>query len=1255
MRLITILFSLGVLHPLGSLNIETCSISNPPVKNCTCKCNVNESIVLTRLPDVIQNFTKVRFCFIRETLDERLLFSGLKNISLIGYGATIECSSSTNAGFEFHRMENLLLLNFSLVHCSFSSNITKQNIASVYQVSMLFNRSYNINITQVNIAKSRGKGLALYDCNGVITISNGTFKDNGHGIEGGNGVFIDNLYQNNNESCSRRGNKYILTNCSFFNNSAVSSASTLKYRFLHFGRGGGLGIYLSKYACDINILISNCKFIGNFATRAGGGLMISNHGATSNNFVHVCDSKFIENESSTYGGGAFLGYVSNHGRNPVNCSYFFDNCSFIGNSAQYGGGSSLQSFRNTINSSLTHYNCSWIRNSALFGSAMSILPNTLEIYTEGSLPSPVFENCTFDSNTIRKDETYINNSSFKQQSQGIGAIYCSSHNILIKGVIYFLHNEYTGVYLTACRLISSPGSVTTFDSNVGLAGAAIHLLGNSIIYAAVNSTFNFTNNSASYEGGAIYYYSIDKHDYDYSYSCFIQTNETKSVLERNVNFFFSGNRAGVGNHLSEFGHSIYASSLRPCVRQFSEDNKCRESDVFKCIGNFNYSGTNRSFEISTEINAFSIDRKAADQHILSFIPGKLQEMPFRMLDEFQQVENAALRISISAKDNSVTTNFFYTSNNAITLFGYPGENVTVSLTTTDSHVLKLSFESQMQPCPPGFILGNKSDSSSMSFMSCICSAYTPKMYYGIQKCNSSTFTAFRSRGYWVGYSRLQRENESTLLSGFCPSGFCNLKHQSLLPAVASRSLLSSAVCADKREGVLCGHCCTNYSAYYHSTTYRCGPNEKCHYGWIFYILSEIIPVTLFFMFVIFFSLSFTSGLAYGFVFFAQVIEFLQITGGQSIGFPKAVYILNKIHQTLYYVFNLRFFIFKELSYCLIRNASALDMIAFNYVSLIYAFMLVLLLIFIMKNRKIWLLLHRLFKVRIRTTKGTIIHGISTFLVVCYSQCAQTSLLLLSSARLWGQGGSTHSIVSKYNGELESFSLPNMKYAIPAIVFLIVIVIIPPLLLLAYPLCYKIFSCLSISESRGITILCKVIPLERLKPFFDSFQSCFKDEYRFFSGLYFIYRLTLLINMALYHYRNFYLVVELQLIGTLIIHSICQPYKERVHNVIDILLLGNLALINGLTMYNFFTIESASDGESIVRITGWIQAVLIFLPLVCGSLYLILTQPAIKRTIRKIFLCKKTVRESNSTFFDDEIPSRSLSLSLNMNPPYHNFQ
>ena len=119
----------------------------------------------------------------------------------------------------------------------------------------------------------------------------------------------------------------------------------------------------------------------------------------------------------------------------------------------------------------------------------------------------------------------------------------------------------------------------------------------------------------------------------------------------------------------------------------------------------------------------------------------------------------------------------------------------------------------------------------------------------------------------------------------------------------------------------------------------------------------------------------------------------------------------------------------------------------------------------------------------------------------------------------------------------------VKYALLALIFLI---IIPPLLLLLYPLVFKCLGLCKQSESKFSTFLWRLMPIQIL----DAFQSSFKDRYRFFAGLYFLYRAIIL---AAYAYSGtvfgFYSAIQLLVILVLTFHAVIQPYKSRKHNIL----------------------------------------------------------------------------------------------------------
>ena len=71
----------------------------------------------------------------------------------------------------------------------------------------------------------------------------------------------------------------------------------------------------------------------------------------------------------------------------------------------------------------------------------------------------------------------------------------------------------------------SAGTDITFSENSGLDGGAIAMIGFSTLRVGNNSQFTFSNNTAEMYGGAIYVWSIDRHDIVSTQSCFIQAQQ----------------------------------------------------------------------------------------------------------------------------------------------------------------------------------------------------------------------------------------------------------------------------------------------------------------------------------------------------------------------------------------------------------------------------------------------------------------------------------------------------------------------------------------------------------------------------------------------------------------------------------------------------------------------------------------------------------------------------------------------------------
>ncbi len=448
------------------------------------------------------------------------------------------------------------------------------------------------------------------------------------------------------------------------------------------------------------------------------------------------------------------------------------------------------------------------------------------------------------------------------------------------------------------------------------------------------------------------------------------------------------------------------------------------------------------------------------------------------------------------------------------------------------------------------------------------------------------------RGYWAGYNIKFDDGYGAESTYTCPKGFCaynfSINFEILLPNTTSVSEISSIICQVNRKGILCGNCKPNHSVFYHSAEYN-SRKRDCYLGWLFYILSKLLPLTVLFGLVIGLDIKFNSGYLNGLLFYMQIFDTLYISGSKAVLFLPAVNVFLKIISVIYQMFNLSFFSIENMSFCLWKGANTLDVIAFNYVTVLYSLLLLLLTVGVVKWCSMSQKLSRRFNVDKSKFSKSIIHGLSSLLVLCYSQCTKVSLFLLTPAYYWKE--TVDRVL--YHGDIEYFKRSHLPYAIPASCFLVVITILPPVLLLSYPLCYRVLAFFCIQESKFSRVLCKVIPLEKYKPFFDSFQGTFRDECRYFAGLYFLYRLLIqLIFVCSVDLFTSYALTEVLFVLMMSLHSWVGPYKNKWHNRLDIFLFTLLIIINGITVYNHITYDSI-----FVKVVSSIQVMLAYLPLV----------------------------------------------------------
>ena len=1178
------------------------------------------SLPLEYVPDHLNDLMTVQFSTSELKLAALLSIEGKKNISFIGFdgGTKISCFqanksnySSIGAGLAFISVKNLTLANLTFENCGALHNSTanfqiNNSVTTFRRSSIYILNCANISIVNVSVKHSCGTGVTFSNTFGTVNVEYSHFDGNRVPVSeasiysGGSGVHIEFTH------CKQMTN-YTFQACSFLNNNAstldTENVPAFWYAssdFQGMGRGGGMCIYLKAQTEMVTINITRSVFQRNSAVW-GGGLYLGLLDNPSNNTIYISNTQFESNNGSNTGGGIKINYMFAEG---VNNFMSFQNCNFTSNTAEFGGGVVFYSNQRyptsaDLNNKIQFLDCAWSSNTAHYGAAVDIEPPIWDMHSTG-LPVPVFRNCRFISNWVI-DEKMSKCELCLQTKNGKGTFAATGYSIQFGGTVHFENNTGSAIHITSSSMEFAAGTDAVFVDNSGISGGAIALLASSI-WVHENCAFTFANNSALLRGGAIFAYSVNTQDYVSLHRCFIRYigyENTAIHDETNVTFSFTENKIGSESQVAtgnQYGTSIFASTLYPCYRYCSRESSSRGAynigNPFQCIGKFTYNNNeiqNSTQEVSTCTRQFKINQ---NEHFpFMVIPGKTFVLPITLEDDFENEVPEVYHVTVHNNGNSkisVDRAFAYPKDKGILLFGNTSDQGSLLLTKRGFRDVSLSLAVHMTQCPPGYIFSNDS-------LQCICSTSSNCAYEGILKCNLRRFHAYIQYGYWIGYDNNINETEYSLLTGYCPFRFCfpeeNTSSHFSLPGTASRETLDRLVCGPRRTGILCSKCRTNYSVYFHSGRYDCKRNELCKIGWLLYILAELLPLTVLFVLVIAFNVTFTSGNANGFVFFAQVLDSLHITlHGDYPSSPKAIRLLTVVHTFIYRFFNLGFFDADPLSFCLWEGASMLDILTFKFVTVAYALLLVLVTVKLMNTCNFYRWCPSL---RGSSVKSSIIHGLSAFLVMCYAQCTRNSLYILDSERLTSKGHMIIRNVVYRQGDVVYFSRDHLPYAIPAMVCIATIVAIPPILLLIYPVCYKLLALLRLDDSKFFHFTSKFIPLSKFKPLLDSFQSCFKDNCRFYAGLYFLYRFIILATASFTtSFTLTYTIIEIELILFLSFHALAQPYVKQWHNILDTLLFTNLAVINALSLYSYT--RQPVDHQKVI---SSIKLVLIFLPIV----------------------------------------------------------
>ena len=1142
------------------------------------------------------------------------------------YETVISCSSfskGSSSGLTFISVSGLQITDITFANCGVIHNSTSMNESladppQLFRSAVYMSNCDNVTVKNSKFFESIGKGLSMFDCFGTNNIVNTSFIGNRvperevKEYSGGGGLYIEFTY------CSKHWFKpplvcptcinnshYNINNCSFCNNIVTSfplpnntkRQQHMRNSFRGIGKGGAaLCIFIKGNAFNNTFNIDNIHAMHNSVNEYGygGAVLVQFQDSPKLNHISFTNSAFSHNNAMNSGGGAFdIGFEfpiqTRDAPKPKNNTIMLMNVFMDHNAAYFGGGVTFfsSSSEDYVNNTIHFINCTWINNNAVFGAAVMIGPQSYGAASSNILPIPEFTYCSFINNTII-EKSYGGTGELKQGIEGAGTLYIKSFTVNFKSSVSFKNNFGSGIYVLDSIIRVTNETTVEFIENEGIFGGAVSLIGASAVQVGNNSILKFTNNSAFSNGGAIYAFSTDKLSSTTFGLCFIQYIDTNPDFGKVTStFYFEGNKA------HERGNSIFVSSLLPCVRNCNMADLSNKyvNESLNCTANFTFANRSLNDSVETEGTVFV----PKESHLcLNVIPGKPFKLPVTMKDELgNEQNNPLLRAFVQNNENSsIHLEFAQTADNYLNIFGKPGDTATLKIETVSFHNISLKLNITVSECPPGFLYDK-------THKNCTCAASSATSdYNAIFACDNNEFKAWLNVGFWVGYPDKSKYTASHLTTATCPLGFCkehsdNENLHITLPQDPKQ--LDKTICFEQnRTGVLCGRCIKGHSVFYHSYRYKCGTNKNCKYGLLFYLISEIIPLTIIFTVIIILHVNFTSGYLNGFVLFAQMIDSLSLSanGGVLIISEIQSYMLDVLHL-VYSPFNLDLFHLENLSFCLFQNANFLQIASIKYVTLSYALFLVITLVFIMRCSCCYKLQLICFQTRI-TRSSSLINGLSAFLVLCYSQCNRACYRILNMAWLHGAGDRYMKTPRVFRmGDLEFMGKEHIGYAFLALFFLTTLIIIPPLFLIIEPISYKLLP-ENVFDWRKVRYFCS--KFNSIRPFLDSLQGCFKDNYRYFAGFYLIYRSIPDFTFAIVNSRlEVFTIVQFLLIFMLALHTWAQPYRNSIHNHIDTVIFTNMLIINTLTYFRYFESQSTPFAY-LLSIATYIQLFLAYIPI-----------------------------------------------------------
>ena len=443
-----------------------------------------------------------------------------------------------------------------------------------------------------------------------------------------------------------------------------------------------------------------------------------------------------------------------------------------------------------------------------------------------------------------------------------------------------------------------------------------------------------------------------------------------------------------------------------------------------------------------------------------------------------------------------------------------------------------------------------------------------------------------------------------------------------------------------QTGRMCTECVNGYAYPVYSYSLACVECKDYKYNWLKYIAVAFLPLTVFYIIVILFRISVTSGAMNGYVLMCQLL-----TTPMNVRLFNTI--RNKFVMSLYVSFhgiwNLDFFRGLYTPFCLHPKLTTLQTLMLDYVIAVYPLILIIVTYICVKLHNhyslvvwLWSPFYKCFAL-IRNEwdiNRSLVDAFATFILLSNLKILEVSFYILAPNTLYDiKGVPIPKKYLYYDGTYEYFGKDHIPYALLALFMVFVFNIFPLVLLCLYP-CRCFQRCLNYCNLRCLT----------LHIFMDTFNGCYKlkpRDCRYFAALYLLLRIVnhsfILTNTVPPLYS---LMTGMVLIGVTVCIATIRPHKRLLYTVIDTALLANLdALYLWGSAYRV-VLTFDSNQFKYLNCIFLVSAAMPFFYGIGLLLYVVIPQKCLLK-LKAIFHRMKLIitRQTNSTQPQDPVPYR----------------